>query len=422
MSDAPDAVRKRLPAALLPPGPQRACAPATRVSVLIGAESLASRRSGVGRMTLEIARAARASADVDQLALLLAHGLAGADALDGLDDPIAIPRAVQREPIPWKVAVGRVPGVQTLRRIKHGGLNRKVKDLARGCGGQMVYHEPNMIARPVSLPTVVTMNDLSWHHEPSWHPAERLHWIDRNLQATLRQASRFVAISQFTKDAVVRDLGIGADRIDVIPLAPAQEFQPVSAATAAAALARYQLADHSYVFSISTIEPRKNFDRLLAAHLRLPPAIRRKAPLVIAGGKGWGSVLARPEADAAIRDGTVRLLGHVSDQDLVALCSRAAAFAYVSLYEGFGLPVVEAMAAASPVLASSTTAVGELAAGAALLVDPHDEAAITEGLRTLIEDTALAERLRQSGLARAAEYSWQRTIDTLILSWRRALA
>ena len=98
-----------------------------------------------------------------------------------------------------------------------------------------------MITRPVSLPTIVTMNDLSWHHEPSWHPAERLQWIDRNLQATLRQATRFVAISQFTKDAVVRDLGIAAELIDVIPLAPAQEFRPITAAEAAAALARYDL-------------------------------------------------------------------------------------------------------------------------------------------------------------------------------------
>jgi glycosyltransferase involved in cell wall biosynthesis len=396
--------------------------PIPKMSVLIGAESLASRRSGVGRMTLEIARAARVSPSIEHLALLLAEGLAGADILDHLDDPVSGPRPVQPVPIPWKVAVGRVPGVQTLRRIKHGGLNRKVRDLSRSCGGRLVYHEPNMIARPVALPTVVTMNDLSWHHEPSWHPVERLQWIDRNLKATLRQASRFVAISQFTKDVVVRDLGVSASRIDVIPLAPADDFRPISAVDAVETLARYELADHGYVFSISTIEPRKNFDRLLAAHLRLPAAIRRRAPLVIAGGKGWGSVLARPEADAAIRDGTVRLLGHVSDADLVVLCSRAAVFAYVSLYEGFGLPVVEAMAAASPVLASSTTAVGELATGAALTVDPVDEDAIMHGMQRLIEDTDLAEQLRQAGLARAADYTWGRTIETLLHSWRQALA
>ena len=394
------------------------------LSVLIGADSLALRRSGVGRMTLEIARAARSCAAVDYTGLLLAHGLETVDVIDHLDDdPVAHPRPnmVQRVPIPWKVALGRVPGVQTLRRWKHGGLNRAIGRIAKAHGRRLVYHEPNMIVRPIALPTVSTINDLSWHHQPSWHPAERLHWIDRNLPTTLRRARRFIAISQFTKDAVVRELGVRADRIDVVPLAPAAEFQPMSAAAAAPALARLGLADRSYVFSISTLEPRKNFDRLLNAHLHLPAALRRRAPLVIAGGKGWGEVLARPEAEAAIRDGTVRLLGHVADAELVALCARAGVFAYVSLYEGFGLPVVEAMAAGSPVLASSTTAVGELAAGAALLVDPLDEAAISEGLRQMIEDTAYAESLRQAGHARAAEYTWQRTIDALVVSWRKAL-
>ena len=370
-------------------------------------------------MTLEIARAARASEHVNWTGLLLPHGIESTDLIEDLDDPLTEP-TVQRTPIPWKVAIGRIPGVQLLRRIKHGGLNRKIRHAVRD-HGRMLYHEPNMIARPIALPTVVTMNDLSWHHEPSWHPKERLDWIDRNLKTTLRRASGFVAISQFTKDAVVRDLGVAAHRIDVIPLAPAKEFSPVSRADAAPALARYGLLDHGYVFSISTLEPRKNFDRLLNAHLHLPQALRMRAPLVIAGGKGWGEVLARPEADAAIRDGTVKLLGHVADQDLVALCSRAGVFAYVSLYEGFGLPVVEAMAAGAPVLASSTTAVGELAAGAALLVDPLDESAITEGLRRLIEDTAYADELRAAGLAKAAQYTWQRTIETLLVSWRKAL-
>ena len=372
-------------------------------------------------MTLEIARAARASAEIDHTALLLAGGLERVERLDQLVDPIAFNHSLSRVPVPWKVALGRVPGVQLIRQVKHGGMNRKVRLMARECHGRLVYHEPNMIAQPVALPTVVTINDLSWHHEPSWHPAERLRWIDRNLQRTLRQASRFVAISHFTKDAVVRELGVAAERIDVVPLAPAEEFRPFTAAEAADTLARYELSDQGYVLSISTLEPRKNFDRLLAAHLGLPAALRRRAPLVIAGGKGWGEVLARPEADAALQDGTVRLLGHVSDADLVALCARAAVFAYVSLYEGFGLPVVEAMAAASPVLASSTTAVGELAAGAALLVDPQDETAIRDGLRRLIEDRDLAEQLQQAGLARAAEYTWQRTIESLLLSWRQTL-
>ncbi len=395
--------------------------PAT-LSVLIGAESLSLPRSGVGRMTLEIARAARASAEIDYTGLLLANGsLDDVEIIDDLQDFVPWPRPRYRVPIEWKIAVGRLPGVQQLRRWKHGGLNRQVQRLSRAKGGRLVYHEPNMIVRPLSVPTVVTINDLSWHHEPSWHPVERIRWIATNLPATLKQAARFVAISQFTKDMTVATLGLAADRIDVVPLAPAAEFKPLSAGQAAPTLARHSLTDQAYVMSISTLEPRKNFDRLLAAHLRLPPALRQRAPLVIAGGKGWGEVLARPEADAAIQAGTVRLLGHVTDADLAILTARAAVFAYVSLYEGFGLPVVEAMAAGSPVVASSTTAVGELAAGAALLVDPLDEAAIAEGLHRLLMDPVLASDLRTAGLARAAEYTWQRTIHELARSWHKAL-
>lgn len=395
-----------------------------RPSVLIGADSLVTRRTGIGRMTLEIARAARASSQVRWTGLLLGHGVQGCEMLDRIDDderasPLKTP---DTKPVGWKVVLGRVPGVQTLRRIKHGGLNRRINQMARDCGGQLVYHEPNMIARPISLPTVVTINDLSWFHHPDWHPADRLRWIDANLKATMRQARRFVAISEFTKAAVVRDLGVAEDRIDVIRLAPAEAFRPVTVQEAAPVLAEFGLTDRSYVFSISTIEPRKNFDRLLQAHLLLPPAMRRRAPLVIAGGKGWGEALARPEADAAIRDGTVRLLGHVADEALVVLTARAAVFAYVSLYEGFGLPVIEAMAAGVPIVASSTTAVGELADGAALLVDPEDPASIRDGLSRVIEDTDLASTLRQQGLERAADYSWTGTIDTLVHTWRAALA
>ena len=395
--------------------------PSPRLSVLFGADSLIGQRTGVGRYTLEVARAARAEPGLERVELLVEGELQPIGRIDRLDDGFqdATPPV---PPIPWKVAVGRVPGVQMLRRHrKRAAFKRDVRALSRASGRRMVYHETNMITRAVDLPTVSTIHDLSWLHHPSWHPAARLRWIDLNLKATLRQTCRFVAVSKFTRQAAVTDLGIPPDRVTVAPNAPAAEFRPMRPDEAAAVLSGYRLMDRRYVLSTSTLEPRKNFDRLLAAYLRLPPAVRDRVPLVIAGGKGWGEVLSRPEADAAIRDGAVRLLGHVSDGDLAMLTARAGVFAYVSLYEGFGLPVIEAMAAGSPVLASNTTAVGELAAGAALLVDPLDEAAIAEGLRRLIEDGELAESLRQAGLARAAEYTWQRTIDALVLSWRKAL-
>lgn len=389
---------------------------APQLRVLIGADSLLSARSGVGRMTLEIIRAAQQHPGIAQANLLVRNEIMDAGRAQSLDTHEV------RPPIPWKVMVGQVPGVQVLRLIKNGTIRRHVAALANQSAAPLIYHEPNMIVRRLRLPTVSTMNDLSWHHEPAWHPKERLIWIDRNLGDTLRRARRFIAISQFTKDAVVRELGVPADRVDVVPLAPAPGFRPMTAEAAAAVLARHGLVDRGYILSVSTLEPRKNFDRLLHAYLSLPPLLRARNPLVIAGGKGWGSVMARPEADAALHDGSLRLLGHIDDDDLLALTARARVFAYVSLYEGFGLPVVEAMAAGCPVVASSTTAVGEVAADAARLVDPLDEASIADGLRAVLEDPAVADRLRLAGLARAAGFTWAATTDHLVTSWRRALA
>jgi glycosyltransferase involved in cell wall biosynthesis len=381
--------------------------------VLVGADSLLARRSGVGRMTLEIVRAAQHADGVGKIHLLMNGRVSPAAAFDAAEGPDLRPPSLN-----WKGRLIGLPGMNAARRARQMVIDRRINALAHD---HLVYYEPNMIARPLAIPTVVTINDLSWHHEPAWHPADRLAWIDRNLAATLRQARRITTLSQFTKDAAVRELGVPADLITVVPLAPAEAFRPFSAAEAASVLQRFDLADRSYVLSISTIEPRKNFDRLFAAHQLLPEPLRRRAPLVIAGGKGWGAALNAAATDAAMRRGELRLLGHVADDDLVALCARAGVFAYVSLYEGFGLPVIEAMAAGCAVVASGTTSIPEVAGDAALLVDPLDDAAIAEGLRNVLEDPALAERLRQAGLARARLFGWDRTVAGLLACWRAAL-
>jgi alpha-1,3-rhamnosyl/mannosyltransferase len=240
------------------------------------------------------------------------------------------------------------------------------------------------------------------------------------MKRTLRTATRFIAISAFTRDEMARELGIAADRVDVVHLAPSPEFRPIGAEEARAVLARYDLLDQSYILSISTLEPRKNFDRLLAAYLALPDAIRQRTPLVIAGGKGWGRVLHRPDAERAVAAGQLRLPGHVPDSDLVTLTARCGVFAYVSLYEGFGLPVIEAMATGAPVLASATTATGETAGNAALLVDPLDDRAIQAGLLQLLESADDRCRWAARSLERAAGFSWCGTVDRMISTWRRA--
>lgn len=398
------------------------------LAIVLGAESLRFRRSGIGRVTVEIAEALRARDDVAALRLWMGGKWCDPSLLDTLDEvetdatPDA-PAARSARVMRVRRLLGGLPGIRRWRdRVLLGRIAAAHDDLCARYEGRVVYHETNMVPFPFDGISVAQVNDLSWLHHPEMHPAARIDWIERNLKRLLTQPARFVAISQFTADGLVSELGVAADRIDVVPCAPSAAFRPVTDISEyGPVLARYGLEDRGYVLSISTLEPRKNFDRLAAAHASLPAALRRRIPLAIAGGTGWGETLAAPRVASARGEGSLRLLGHVPDAELAVLTARAACFAYVSLYEGFGLPLVEAMAAGAPVVASGTTATGETAGDAALLVDPLDVDAIRDALLRVIEDATLADALRARGFVRASSFSWARTAELLMGSWRSAI-
>jgi alpha-1,3-rhamnosyl/mannosyltransferase len=224
------------------------------------------------------------------------------------------------------------------------------------------------------------------------------------IRPALRRAAALVCISEATRHDLVARFPRTAARAQVVPLAADARF--ATAQRSAQVEERLGL-DRPYVLAVGTLEPRKNLERLIAAWEGLGDT----HALALVGPRGWDD---ETIVAAARRAGDVRLLGHVDDADLPALYAGATCFAYPSLYEGFGLPVLEAMAAGAPVLTSNVSSLPEVVGDAALLVDPRDTGAIRAGLRRLLSEPALREELRARGRGRAATFSWDRTASELL--------
>jgi glycosyltransferase involved in cell wall biosynthesis len=224
------------------------------------------------------------------------------------------------------------------------------------------------------------------------------------LPLAVRRAAGLVCVSAATREALVKRYPSVASRAFVVHLGVERRFHDARPSDEIAR--RYDLG-RPYVLATGTLEPRKNLPRLIEAFVRLPGHLRDSHTLVLVGGAGWASrQLAR-----AIEGHTAQVirLGHVPDVDLPALYAGARVFCYPSLYEGFGLPVLEAMAAGVPVVASSTSSLPEVGGEAVRYVDPLDVASIHAGLREVLEDPAYRERLARAGRVRAQDFPWGRT-------------
>jgi alpha-1,3-rhamnosyl/mannosyltransferase len=270
-----------------------------------------------------------------------------------------------------------------------------------------IYHEPNHILLPFAGRTVVTIHDISVLHYPQFHPAERVEYFNRHLHATVARADRILTDSAFISRDLQKTMGVDAARIRVVPLGVAPAFRPTDPATIAPRLAGFRLQPGRYLVAVGTREPRKNLERLLDAYLGLPQSARAAMPLAVVGPAGWRAEAIEARLDAAERAGEIRRLGYLSDDDRVAVTAGAAGLAYPSIYEGFGLPPLEAACCGVPVLTSRNSPMEEMLGEAAVLVDPLDVDAIRQGLARLVDDAALRRRAVAEAADIAARFTWE---------------
>jgi glycosyltransferase involved in cell wall biosynthesis len=266
---------------------------------------------------------------------------------------------------------------------------------------------------------VVTIHDLIYRIYPEAHSGVLSLGMRVLVRLAAKRSHRVIADSKSTRDDLVRLLRVPTERIDVVPLGVADSSQ-VPAAPEDELRARYEIGTRQVALSVSAKRPHKNLVRLLDA-LALIPAERRPV-LVVPGYSTWHEDELRDRVRAAGLEEDVRFLSWVPTRDLEGLYAASTCFIFPSLYEGFGLPVLEAMRRGLPVACSARSSLPEVAGNAALMFDPEDPRAIASAIQRLLTDAQLADRLQQAGRQQAEGFTWAATAEGTVQSYRRALA
>lgn len=370
------------------------------------ATSLLSPLTGIGQYSRQLALGLKGRSDIDTSFF---YGAAWT-------------KEVRNEAMPGAATV--LPWIRKHVPLSYS-LRRFIQEqrFAAGARGQQfdVYHEPNILPLPFDGPSVVTIHDLSWIRYPEMHPIERVRAMNKYFEPGLRRATVLLTDSEFVKDEVVKTFSIDPQRVQTIPLGVENLFQPRLAQQIRPTLDHNGLTYGKYLLAVGTLEPRKNLSLALRAYARLPKHVREHCPLVLVGMKGWLTSSLEKQLAPMLRSGEVKQLGYLTREELAYVISGATSLVYPSVYEGFGLPPLEAMASGVPVIASNVSSIPEVVGDTGILINPLDVDATTDAMRLLIDDSDLRNNLASRALERSRNFTWARCIDRTIQSYYRAI-
>jgi len=383
------------------------------MKVILSIDSVRFPLTGIGRYTFELAGQLEKMPQVEQLLFFSGHRL-----VHGL------PEAAQAAQPARSISAGsrRLILKSQLAVAMYRLASPFIKRHALRGHPDHVFHGPNFYLPPFDGPSVCTFHDLSvftWAH---CHPPERVRFMRKEIALTLERANMLITDAEYTRQEIASHFSWPLEKIRAVSLACSEDFRPRTPGELSPLLGRYGLTPGGYCLYVGTIEPRKNLDTLLDAYALLPQPVRRQWPLVLAGHRGWHSEQLHTRIEAAAAEGWVHYLGFVEDEWLPLIYAGARIFVFPSLYEGFGLPVLEAMASGIPVVCSNSSTLPEVAGEAAAMCEPRDTDALSRLIAAGLEDEAWRAEAHHKGLLRAAGFSWQRCAEETVAVYREVLS
>lgn len=388
------------------------------MNVCLLADAIQPPLTGIGRYAFELAAGLHERADIDDIELLTYRGKVRWSALQARCAAVEVDAPLdgdKNEALTWQTLLSRTRGwlidrqvVSATYEVVQNWQYRRALTHRTDC----VIHGPNYhlpTQYPEGNASVVTVHDLSTELFPQWHPDQRVARMKRALQSAIGRAQIVLVDAASTANDVIERFAVAQSKVVTVPLGidPAFSKLPLS-------------LTRRYTLCVSTIEPRKNIGSLLSAYQTLPDSFKREFPLVLAGGYGWKSESTHRHIEACVAQGWLKYLGYVSQPELLRLYAGAALVAYPSLHEGFGLPVLEAMASGCRVVAGNNSSIPEVAGGLAHLVDVSDVAELAHAIQCALQDRwnvteAIARRTH------ASSFTWQSTVAKTSAAYKIAL-
>jgi glycosyltransferase involved in cell wall biosynthesis len=285
-----------------------------------------------------------------------------------------------------------------------------------------LYHEPNFLAYKNNLPTIITVHDLSWIKFPEVHPPSRVRDMNRYFEHGIKRASHIITDAEFIRQEFIQHFKYPADRVTAIPLGVNESFRPYSQKETEVTLVKNDLKHGNYILAVGTLEPRKNLSVAIEAFLLLPKELRQRYPLVIAGSKGWLLGGLEKKIHPLIQSGGIKMLGYAPQNELPHIIAGALTLVFPSIYEGFGLPTLEAMACGVPVIASDNSSIPEVIGDTGILLNSKDTQGFADAMLSLIENPTLRAMLSNKALERSKKFTWEKCALSTLEVYKKVLA